>query len=111
MRSLNDAMAGVVTAQVSKSIRDTDEVKAGDYIGFIGKQILCSDKERKECVRHTLAKSDFSQFDICIIIFGSQVVQDEADELENYIKTHYKGKEVYLTDGKQDIYDYIIIME
>lgn len=108
---LIEAMQGVVTAEVSKSVRDTSEVHAGDYIGFVGKDILAARETRMDAVCETIDKLAENGFDICILIRGKDTDADETGQIENYITSHYPGKEVYIFDGMQEIYDYILILE
>ena len=53
-------MDGVVTAEISKCVRDADfdgvSAKTGDYIGFEGKTLLASSSSRKEAVKLTVEK-------------------------------------------------------
>lgn len=108
---LTDAMSGVVTAEVSKSIRDADGVKKGEYIGFTGKNILTSADLREDAVMKTLSSLDFASHDIVLLIYGKSVDSIEAERIEKSILEEYRGKEVYLVDGKQEVYDYIMILE
>ena len=52
-----------------------------------------------------------SQYDICMIIRGKDVPEKEAARIEAYANGKYKGKELYLINGMQDVYDYILVME
>lgn len=108
---LTEAMNGVVTAEISKSVRDTDEVRAGQYIGFVGKEILAAKETREEATLATVDALNMGKYDICILIRGKDVPEDESGNIEKYITAHYPGKEVYVIDGMQDIYDYILILE
>lgn len=108
---LNEAMDGVITAEISKSIRDTDEVHAGEYIGFIGKEILAAKENRFETVCETLERLSEKRFEFCILIRGKDTDTAEAEQIKTYMSSHYPGKEVYLIDGMQEIYDYILILE
>lgn len=108
---MSEAMEGVVTAEISRSVRDTEDVHAGDYIGFVGKEIIAAKNTRLEAVCATIDCLKFSAFDICIIIRGSGTDEAEAARVERYINAHYPGKEVYVIDGMQEVYDYILIME
>ncbi len=110
-RNLSYAMEGVTTAEISKSIRDADGVRRGEYIGFCGKDILVADPERGKTVLGTLEKLDFSSFDIALLIFGRHVREEEAETTKSEIEEKYPLKEVYILDGNQEIYDYIIILE
>ncbi len=108
---LTEAMQGVITAEISKSVRDTDEVHAGEYIGFVGKEILTSKESRFEACCATIDRLNEKGFEICILIRGKDTETAEAEQIEKYITSHYSGKEVYVIDGMQEIYDYILILE
>ncbi len=107
---MNEATRGVVTAEVSKSVRDTEQVRAGEYIGFVGKDIIAAEGERYDCAVKT-ADRLVKDCDVVILIYGQDTECEEAQSLMEYITSHYRGKEVYLVDGKQEIYDYIMIFE
>ncbi|MBQ2729186.1 MAG: DAK2 domain-containing protein [Clostridia bacterium] len=109
--ALTDAMSGVVTAEISKSVRDTQDTNAGEYIGFVGKDILASEADRYTAVCKTVDKLDFASCDICLILVGKDATEDEAARIEKYINSKHRGKEVYVINGKQEIYDYILILE
>ena len=104
-------MQGVVTAEVSRSVRDTEGVKAGEYIGFVGKEIITAKETRFDAACATIEGLDFSKYDFCILIRGKETTEDEAKEIERFITEKYSGKEVYIIDGMQEIYDYILILE
>ncbi len=113
---LTDAMKGVVTAMISRSIRDADMrgtfVHAGDYMGFADdKEILAAAPVRLDAAYATVDRLDFSRFEICILIRGAKADKKEADAICEYIRGRYQGTEVYPVDGLQDIYDYIMILE
>lgn len=108
---LTEAMQGVITAEISKSVRDTDEVHAGEYIGFVGKEILTAKNDRLEAVCATFERLSEKGFEFCILIRGKDTNEAEAEQIEKYITSLYPGKEVYVIDGMQEIYDYILILE
>lgn len=111
VETLEEAMKSSVTAGVSRSIRTASGVKEGDYIGFRGKDILTSSSSRTEAVLETVSSLGFRDYDIALVIYGKAVERSEAEEVVKEIEKKYRGKEVYLVDGKQEIYDYIIILE
>lgn len=108
---LTEAMEGVVTVSVSKSIRDTEEVQSGDYIAFVGKEIIATKESRLETVCDALEQAGMRQFDICILLRGKETDTEEAKAVERHIRETYRGKEVYMVDGMQEIYDYVLILE
>ncbi len=115
MEELSDAMQGVVTAEVSHCIRDADlqgmHLHTGDYIGVIGKEFLASDTDRPTAVCKTADALGFGNYDICILIKGKDADMAEAEALVERLCAEYPGHEVYLIDGMQDVYDYILILQ
>ena len=110
-QELTDAMQGVVTAEISRSVRDTEGVTAGDYIGFVGKNILAVNRSRFDAACATVDSLADKEFDICILIRGKDASAEETAKIEEYISSKYPRKEVYTIEGMQDIYDYILILE
>lgn len=112
---LNMAMDGVITAEISHCIHDAKmdhtEVHTGDYIGFVGKELLSVNTNRFEAVCESLERLNFKRYDICIVIRGKDSDETEANQIESYITSSYPGKEVYVIDGMQEVYDYILILE
>ncbi len=112
---LNEAMAGVVTAEISRCVRDANmdgmELKVGDLIGFAGKKLLASGVDRLKTVCDTVDNMGIRDHDICIVVCGKDGTAEEAEAIERYVNSNYRGKEVYIIDGGQDVYDYIIILE
>lgn len=115
VEELESAMEGVITAEISHCVRnaviDDVEMHTGEYIGFVGKELMAVSGERLETVCKTVDAVGLSERDICIIICGKDTTEAEADGIEKYIHSHYSGKEVYIIDGGQDVYDYIMIVE
>lgn len=112
---LRMAMEGVVTAEISHCVRDAAmdgrEIRTGDYIGFVGKELLAVDRSRFVTVCESIDAVDLSGYELCILIRGKDATEEEAGRIEAYIHSHYRGKEVYTINGGQDVYDYILIAE
>ena len=115
LKSLNEIVANVVTGQVSRASRDAtfDSIKisSGDYIGFSDKKILTSKTNRRDSIMELAEKLGAEKFDLAILFFGENVSDEEAKEAEKSFKERYPRLEFYLLDGKQPIYDYILILE
>lgn len=115
VENCNMAMDGVLTAEISKCVRDADmdgvAAHTGDYIGFMGKELLASAAERRDAAFSTVDKLGLDGRDVCILICGEDSTADEAREIEQYIHANYRSTEVYIIDGGQAIYSYIIVAE
>lgn len=112
---MREAMEGVLTVEVSHCVRDAvidgKEIHTGDYIGFVGKQILALNGDRRLAACESIACTGFEKYDACIIIYGKDANEAETEEIQKYIASNYRGKEVYVIDGGQDVYDYIMIIQ
>lgn len=110
-QDMKNAMSGTVTAYISQSCRDTSETHSGEYIGFVGKDILVSLEDRAEAAMKLTDLIGIANHDICIVIYGKNVPGDEAETIERSIAAKYPGKEVFSVSGMQEVYDYILILE
>ena len=112
---LQMAMEGVLTAEISHCVRDAaidgKEIHAGDYIGFVGKELLAVNESRLMTVCESIDAIGFSNYDFCILICGKDANDEEAKRIEAYIKARYKNKELYIINGGQDVYDYVMVIE
>lgn len=110
VQELTEATEGVVTAAVSQSVRETAEVHTGEYLGFVGKEILTADPDRLHTACN-LADALSDTGEVWLLLVGKGVPETEAAALERYITKTYPAKEVYRMDGGQEIYDYMMILE
>lgn len=115
LEGIDQSMEGVVTAEVSRSIRDSAghavEVHEGDYIGFVGDDIISSDKDRLAAACALADRLDMRSHDICLMFYGKEANGEECAQLEEHIKGLNPNMEIYSSSGMQEIYDYIIILE
>ena len=108
--SLTEAADSVTTAAISRAIRDTDDARAGDYIGFSGKDILVAASAREETAFALPDKLGASASDVLILFSGADAPADEAARLKARLEKAYPMTEVILHDGGQPVYDYILVL-
>jgi len=110
---LTAAMEGVVTAEISCCVRDAvidgRALYTGEYIGFIGKTLLAADDDRVSTVFQAIDGIDLSHYEVCLLFCGKNATDEEVRRIEEYVTGKYRGKELYILDGGQEIYDYIIV--
>jgi DAK2 domain fusion protein YloV len=114
-REMADSMRGVITACVSKCVRNAEMdgylLRDGEYIGFEGKEIVSADNDRRDTACMLADRIDFAGHEICIIVRGSDSEEKEAEEIASHVRKSHEGCEVFVIEGGQDIYSYIIIVE
>ena len=114
-QACEESMQGVLTAEISQCVRNAEfdeiSVEIGDYIGFMGKNILSCAKKRLDATLKTIDQLNLKEHEICIIIKGEDSDDDECDQIERYIAKNYPRAEVFFIDGGQHVYSYIIVAE
>ena len=115
VEDLTMAMDGVITAEISHCVRDAlidgIDLHVGEYIGFVGKDLIAANDNRLSATLETIDRLGLHSHDVCIVFCGKEATDEEATQIEKYIKENYRGKEVYIINGGQDVYDFIIIVE
>lgn len=115
-QQLETAMTRVATGCVSPAVRDAQlngvEIHNGDYIGFVGKEMLvsepCAADAARGLLKHMLA--DGSYYVITAFV-GQGVAPEQAQAVEAFVKEQYPDVELYLTEGGQEVYPFIFIAE
>ncbi len=109
------AMGDVLTAEVSRSIRDAEmngvKVQKGDYIGILGKRILASGEDREAIACRSTDALEIDSHSVVLIIRGKGVSEADAQAVADHIQEHYPLAEICQADGGQEIYDYILVAE
>ena len=113
---LETAMKHVATGCVSPAVRDAQlngvEIHNGDYIGFVGKEMLVSESCAAEAacglLKHMLSDGSFY---VVTAFVGHGVAPEQAQNVESFVKDNYPEVELYLTEGGQDVYPFIFVAE
>lgn len=115
MNDLECAMQGVKTVMVSKSVRDTElggmSVKSGEYIAISGKSIIAAENERTAAAKEAVKNIISADTSILLIFRGADAPASEAEELAEFARENFPAAEIYEIDGKQEIYDFILVSE
>ncbi len=112
---MNEAMQGVLTAEISQSIRDAEmngiKVQKGDYIGIIGKEIVAAGSDRTTVVAQTAQHLDLATHEVLLLIRGHGVPAEEAESAALTLRRTYPMTELCESNGGQEIYDFILVAE
>ncbi len=112
---LSEAMDMVTTGYISTSIRNADlggvHIECGDYIGFVGKEMMVSLKDKVAAAKELLEKMGIADSYLVTTFVGSEAEPSEIEELEAWVTETYPDVEFYTTDGGQDVYPFIFVVE
>ena len=113
--TMEEAMKGVLTAEVTYAVRDTTmsgiEVHTGDHIGIADKRILSDGETRVKAATELLSKLDMEDKEVLILIAGKDATREDVDEVRAFIKKSFPFTEIFEIDGKQEVYSFIFIAE
>lgn len=113
--SLTDAMSGVVTGMVTRSVRDSRlggmEIAKNDYIGFAGKEMLADDKTVVGAAKQLISAVDMTDREVLIAICGKDATAADMDAVRAFVQAEYPQIELFEIDGGQDVYHFIFVFE
>lgn len=116
LEQFSQAIEGVATGCISPSIRDADingvHIKNGDFIGFVGKEMIVSHPDREHSAKMLISKmlEDGDKFMLTVFL-GKDADETSQQVISDYMQTAHSDIEVYFIMGGQDIYPYIFVAE
>ena len=112
---LREAMQGVTTGMVTRSIRnatiDGVEIEEGHYIGFTDKTMHASRPGNTETAIALLEKLGAGEHDFLIAIYGTDATEAQKSDFRAQIAAKYPQMELYEIEGGQEIYDFLLILQ
>ncbi|MBE6615805.1 MAG: DAK2 domain-containing protein [Ruminococcaceae bacterium] len=114
---LTEAMGYVKTGSVSTSIRDAElngvHIETGDFIGFMGKEMLVSRKELADAAEELLIKMGLDTGEVYMVtaFTGSEAPAETVDALTDWMAENYPDVEFYTVEGGQEVYPFIFVVE
>ena len=106
--ALTEAAGEVVTGLVSRAIRDSGNVKEGDYVGISGKEILASAATPESALMALADALGAGSSDVLLVFSGADAV--DAECVRGKLESMYPRSEVILQSGGQPVYEYILVL-
>lgn len=114
LSEMKEAVSNVKTGQVTYAIKDTTfegmEIKSGDYMGILEKDIIVSLPDKMETTRQLVDRMVDDESEIVTLIYGEDISDEEAEQLSAYIEEKF-DVEVEVNNGMQPVYSFIIGVE
>lgn len=115
LAGMQTAMDRVTAGYVSPSIRDAEingvQIKNGDTIGIIGKEIVVSNADRMEAAC-TLVQKIMAEDKFMLTVFcGKDAAEEEQELFKEKLTALCPDAEIYFVPGGQDVYPYIFVAE
>ena len=113
--TFTEAMAMVSTGFISTSIRDAElngvHIECGDYIGFVGKEMMTSRKNKVDAAKELLTGMGIADLYLLTVFVGSEAEQADVDALTEWLSETCPDVEFYFVTGGQDVYPFIFVAE
>ena len=115
VENMKESISYVKTGQVTYSVRDTEfnntKIYKDDIIGISEGDITASGKDINEVAIKLLDNMIDEDTSLITILYGSDLTEELATELQNHLSSEYSDLDIELIYGGQPIYYYIFSVE
>lgn len=115
LAQMTEEIGNVKTGQVTYAVRDTSidgiEIKEGNIMGIADKGIVACGEKVDDTTLEMIETMVDEDSELISLFYGSDVTEEEAEELGAKIEEAYPDCEVEINKGDQPIYYYIISVE
>ncbi len=115
IEAANIAVESVICGYISPAIRDTQmngvDVKNGDTIGIVGKEIVISCADKLDAAEALAAKLLGTDRFMLSVFFGKDATAEECVLLVDRLNQNHPDVEIYTIDAGQEIYPYVFVAE
>ena len=113
---MQKAIERITTGQVTFAARDADfdgfKIKQGELMALLGGKVAFVDTDLEKTVLKLLKKMVKPDSEFITVIYGSDVTEAQAAEIEGKIQARFGQKaEITMINGGQPIYYYILSVE
>ncbi|MBO5273275.1 MAG: hypothetical protein J6I45_01530, partial [Clostridia bacterium] len=113
--AFNEAMAMVTTGYISTAVRNAElngvHIECGDYIGFVGKEMMVSRKDKVDAAKELITRMAENEIYLITAVLGKEADPSDIEALEARLGDEYPDVEFYTVDGGQDVYPFIFVVE
>ena len=111
IEEMKDVVTGMVSGAIRTATVDGVNIEKGDYIGFTDKKMLFANSDKMQTVKGLLDKIGMEEKNFVIAVYGKDVSDEEKKQTANIVANDYPDVEFYEIEGKQEVYDFILIIE
>jgi dihydroxyacetone kinase-like predicted kinase len=116
LSSIEMALSNVTSFEVTYAIRDSKidefDIKENDFLGFVNHKMATVSKTKLDSIKDLFnTLEDLEEKEVVTILYGSDVSEEEIEEVVNYIESTYNWMEVGAISGGQKVYSFIVAVE
>jgi len=114
-QAFEEAISMVSCGQITNAVRDTVvddiEIKEGEYLVIVDGKIKDSVSETDEAVINAVADMVNDESSVITIFYGIDINEEDAVKIKETLENQYDECDVYLYNGGQPVYHYLISVE
>lgn len=116
VKMMEESIQGVKSGEITYAIKDTTidgvTVNKDQFMGIMGKKILCCHKHKLNTLMELLEKMVDSDSSLITIICGEDVTAEEKEEVESKVSEKYGDDfEIDVNYGNQPVYSFFVSVE
>ncbi len=115
IKKMTSAISKVKSGSVTHAVKSTDidgkHIEEGDIIGVSNGHILSVDKKIEDSSLKLIGEIADEDSEIISIYFGEEITEDEANALGEAVEDLFPDADVYVSNGGQSVYYYLISVE
>lgn len=115
LEGMREASKDVKTGHVTYSVRDAHlnglDIGQGDYIGYVDKEMLSDAKDATQAAILLLDRMQLENHSVLICVRGKDATVGQSEQIRDHLAKTQPELEFYEIDGKQDVYNFILIAE
>ncbi|CAI6023692.1 hypothetical protein COHCIP112018_00419 [Cohnella sp. JJ-181] len=111
LRAIERVLTGSVTRAVRDTVMDGIDIRGGDYIGILDKQIVASEPTVPAAAKGLLARMLASGDETVMLLSGEGAGDGDTAGLIAWLGETYPDAEVEQHEGGQNLYPYLIMVE
>lgn len=115
LEDMNEAIKEVKTGQITYAVRDTKvdgkEIKKGNFLGILDDTIEVVAETLEDAAKELVEAMVDEDSEIISMYYGSDVEEDSANQLQEFLETSYSDCDIEAHSGGQPVYYYIISVE
>ncbi len=113
--AMMESLGNVKTIQITYAVRNTTfndlEIEKDDYLAVADGEIKDVGKDQHEVILTAIERTMTDESEILSIYYGSDVTEEEAENLSEAIQERFPELEVDVFYGGQPVYYYVISLE
>ena len=110
-KAMEEAAAGVVSAQVTWAVRDSGSINEGDWLGLAGEEIVVVHPDLVTCVTQLLDRLVQDSHELVTVLQGESTSDEATTAVEQWLAAHRSSATVEVHRWKVPLSAYLFAIE